>query len=693
MTYIPYDSRDPACKSPFGAVRQGTSVHFKVKLPRSIGCSYCRLFVVKDGGYCENRYDMYWCGMDENGQYEWWEYDFAPQDASLYWYRFDLTVKDGFCSIFKCGESAGQIGCGLDCWQLTVFDKDFSTPDWLRGGIIYQIFPDRFNNSGKEKKDVYTDRIMHKSWFEKQRWQPDPDGEYRNNDYFGGDLQGIEQKLDYIASLGVSCIYLNPIFEAHSNHRYNTASYERIDPLLGDVGDFQRLCMKADKLGIKIILDGVFSHSGSDSVYFNREGRYKTVGAFNSMESEYFEWYKFFEWPDKYDCWWGFRTLPDIDENNRSYLDYITGEGGILQKWIEKGASGWRLDVADELPNHFLEELRRAVKDKSPDALILGEVWEDASNKISYNSRRKFLLGRQLDTVMNYPFRRAVIDYIRESKSQELLDTVMRICENYPKPCVDILMNCLSTHDTERIVSAAAFGYQEGRDRQTQNGMKLSRAEKERVCRLVRLASVVQYTLPGVPSVYYGDEAAMEGGRDPFNRGTFPWDELRGIVINNGHKTDPEVLEICGDSFEHKDEERDTELTEWFRRLGTLRRSCDELCDGEFVPLRADGGFLQYMRAKGDHALLVTVNKGSEPVAMTIPDGYETVGQLMGQEKYLSRDAVRKIVGSSEIPSLEGLTKCGDEQQIPDDGGKSQLWLQGMDYRIIRLKKSEDPLN
>lgn len=272
---------------------------------------------------------------------------------------------------------------------------------------MYQIFPDRFCRSGEKHENVPTDRIIHENWEDTPFFRPDERGIIRNNDYFAGDFKGIESKLPYLQSLGVTCIYLNPVFESHENHRYSTACYEHIDPMLGTDEDFEHLCKQAKTYGIDIILDGVFSHTGADSIYFNKFGRYGDhEGAYRDPDSKYKNWYFFSRYPFDYESWWGITTLPNVNENNPDYTEYICGENGILQRWIDKGARGWRLDVADELPDEFLDNLNKAVKAKGNDKVIYGEVWEDASNKESYGVRRRYLIGGQLDSVMNYPSRK-----------------------------------------------------------------------------------------------------------------------------------------------------------------------------------------------------------------------------------------------------------------------------------------------
>ena len=318
----------------------------------------------------------------------------------------------------------------------------------------------------------FADRIYReKKDGEPYFWPNEQEDGYLNRDYFGGDFEGIRQKLPYLANLGVTCIYLNPIFEAHSNHRYNTADYLKPDPLLGTAEEFTRLCAEAKERGIRIILDGVFSHTGSDSLYFNREGRYGPGGAYRDRNSPYRSWYDF---DSGYNCgyrsWWGFESLPEVQEDDPSYVNFICGKGGVIDTWLNRGASGFRLDVADELPDEFIEKIRAAVKSHGNDKLLIGEVWEDATTKEAFGRRRTYLRGHGLDTTMNYPFRNLTIDFVRGADAAAVADGLMDIVENYPKPAVDCLMNFLSTHDTERAMTAISGEPANGRDRYWQSG-------------------------------------------------------------------------------------------------------------------------------------------------------------------------------------------------------------------------------
>ena len=448
---------------------------------------------------------------------------------------------------------------------------------------MYQIFPDRFFNSKTPKKNVPKSRVM-RDWGDTPFWKEEQMNGIWNNDYFGGDLKGIEKKLSYIADLGVTCIYLNPIFESHSNHRYDTADYEKIDSLLGDENDLKNLCKVAkEKYGISIILDGVFSHTGCDSRYFNMYSHYNDIGAYNSKESPYFSWYKFINWPDEYHSWWGIKLLPEVIEEDEGYRNYICGENGILKKWLRCGIAGYRLDVADELPDIFLDDLRKSVKSENENAIIIGEVWEDATNKFAYGQRRKYLLGEELDSVMNYPFADAILNFVRYSNGNAFFNAVLSIIENYPPQVLNVLMNHIGTHDTERAITRLAGENPDAHDRAWQfEHNTLSEFDYLKGISMMKIASLIQFTLPGVPSIYYGDEIGMQGMKDPFNRACMLWDKPN------------------------------EELLKWYKRLGQIRHSSKAFIDGDFEKLYCDGGVIAYSRNSEGDNVLVAINNSNE---------------------------------------------------------------------------------
>ncbi len=585
----PYFSRNKLYKSPFGAVDNGTAVTFRLILP--FDCSSAVVAIQRDGELQK----YYQLSKEETAEQDgvWWSCTLGPFSTGLYFYYFEFDTPFGHNVLYKGKTDGAVMNSPGTPYQLTVFDSGYTPPSRLCGGLIYQIFPDRFCKKG-DCENPFPERYIYKEFTGQPAFEQleKEGGRQLNNDYFCGNIQGIISKLDYLKSLGVSCIYLNPIFEAHSNHRYNTADYMKIDPLLGSEEDFKELCEKAQEQGIDILLDGVFSHTGEDSIYFNKKGRYRSLGAYQSEQSPYFGWYTFNSFPDDYKSWWGIKSLPEIREENEQYLEFITGKGGVVEKWLNLGAAGFRLDVADELPDIFLDRLNRSVKEAKKDALIIGEVWEDASTKESYGKRRRYLCGGQLDSVMNYPFYEAILAFLSGGDGDKLLESVWSIIENYPKHCVDLLMNHMGTHDTVRLITRLAGEPPKKGDRLWQSRQKLSDDRFKKGVTLQKLAAFLQYTLPGVPSLYYGDELGSEGYSDPFNRAPF------------------------------EPEKGNRELITFYKFLGSMRKN-EAFAGGEFIPVRCELGTFSFIRKKGRSAVLAAVNRWCEEESIPLPDGFE----------------------------------------------------------------------
>ena len=591
-----FNPKDRRYKSVNHALREGESVTLRLCMPRDFRCESARLVIHADGARA-HKLSMHWSGMCGEA-HEWWSAEFKAEQQGLYWYYFEYSVPYSGGEIRK-EENKAAITEEGEKWQITVYQKDFTTPEWMKGGIIYQIFPDRFAIGADGVQNPYADRIVRTDYENDPYWEP-VNGVY-NCDYFGGNLQGIREKLPYLKELGVSCIYLNPIFEAHSNHRYNTADYEKVDGMLGSEEDLKALCKAAKAVGIRVILDGVFSHVGQDSIYFNMYRRYAGDGAYNSKQSPYYPWFKFHHWPDDYESWWGIKLLPEIKEENPAFLDYICGENGIARRWLKAGISGWRLDVADELPDVFLDRLRAAVKAEDKDALLLGEVWEDATNKVAYSARRRYLLGEQLDCVMNYPFANAIIRFVREGESEAFFEVVEEICANYPPEALHTVMNHIGTHDTPRAITALAGEDSTGKGRQWQSCHALSPEQKREGVVRMKLASLLQFTLPGVPSIYYGDEIGMQGYSDPFNRRFFDW------------------------------KHRNKELLEWYKALGALRSASPVLARGLLRRVEAPQGVVCYIRKHKGHEMLVAVNRAAQQAVIDLPEEYENTPASLGK--------------------------------------------------------------
>lgn len=576
MEEVLFNSRHELDRLPLGAVTAGTALRLGVRIAEDAGVIGLNIQVTNDdsGEVTSLPMERVWT---ENGLSRF-EGSYTPNCTGLYWYHFIAQTDNGMINIGKRGNTAVFTADAPNPWQLTVFSDNYTTPDWIKGGVFYHIFVDRFFKAGNHPHKPGT--VFRSDWGGVPNYLPDENGTIRNNDFFGGDLDGVIMKLPYLSDLGVTCIYLSPIFEAASNHKYDTSDYMKIDPAFGNERTLKQLCDQADELGIKIICDGVFNHTGDDSVYFDRYGNYGSNGAYNSKQSPYYPWFSFSNWPEEYESWWGIKTLPQVNEDNPEFQYYILGDDGVLKHWMRTGISGWRLDVADELPEDFLRKLRESVKDENPEALIIGEVWEDATTKIAYGHRRHYFDGSQLDAVMNYPFKNAIIDYLRSGNSEYLAETVETICENYPKPALDSLMNGLGTHDTARILTVLGGKNYDTRDERA--NARLSAEEKALAKKKLTLAAVLQCTLPGVPCIYYGDEAGVEGYEDPFNRRCYPWGKA------------------------------DDEIQAMYREIIKIRRNSPVFSGGEYKTLSSDNGVYAFMRKKNGCRVLVAINVGQE---------------------------------------------------------------------------------
>ena len=563
-----FDPRDLNFKNPYGAVPSGTLVPFTLPPPRAGGFSRGRLTARFESRNNEEQIiPLPWVdsqlGVDQfRGTLDVGTY------VGLVWYSFVLEGLDG---------RRAELGP----YQLTVYQGEEAVPTWFGEGMTYQIFPDRFCRSRiPDPTGLVGGRTVHQNWEDEPVYRPDERGEIRNRDFFGGDFQGVISKLDDLKDLGVETLYFNPIFEAAENHRYGTADYDRIDPMLGCNEDFSRLCDEAHKRGMRVMLDGVFNHTGFVSRYFNGDGFYPDVGACQSWDSPYRSWFQFIRWPDQYESWWGIYSLPAVNESDPSYRRFIFGdEDSVVRRWLRAGADGWRLDVADELPDDFVAGIHAAARAEKPSAVVIGEVWEDGSTKVAYGVRRKHILGGHCDGLMNYPLRSAILSYFSGGKAEDFVSGMETIRENYPPFAFYSAMNSLGTHDTPRILTLLGVGG-ERRDqsRDWRANFRLEgdalRLAKERL----RAAALLLFCFPGSPTVYYGDEAGMEGFEDPFNRRTYPW----------GHE--------------------DQELLGWFKQLGALRKDHPALRRGTIRYVAADGPLLAFARADDGEEVLCVCN-------------------------------------------------------------------------------------
>lgn len=580
-----FDPRDLNFKNPYGAVPSGTVVCFTLRPPRAGGFSRGRLTARFESRNNEEQIiPLPWVdsqlGVDQfRGTLDVGTY------VGLVWYSFVLEGLDG---------RRAELGP----YQLTVYQGEEAVPTWFGEGMTYQIFPDRFCRSRiPDPTGLVGGRTVHQNWEDEPVYRPDEHGEIRNRDFFSGDFQGVISKLDELKELGVETLYFNPIFEAAENHRYGTADYDRIDPMLGCNEDFSRLCDEAHKRGMRVMLDGVFNHTGFVSRYFNGDGFYPDVGACQSWDSPYRSWFQFIRWPDQYESWWGIYSLPAVNESDPGYRRFIFGdEDSVVRRWLRAGADGWRLDVADELPDDFVAGIHAAARAEKPSAVVIGEVWEDGSTKVAYGVRRKHILGGHCDGLMNYPLRSAILSYFSGGKAEDFVSGMETIRENYPPFAFYSAMNSLGTHDTPRILTLlGAGGERRDQSRDWRANFRLEgdalRLAKERL----RAAALLLFCFPGSPTVYYGDEAGMEGFEDPFNRRTYPW----------GHE--------------------DQELLAWFKQLGALRKTHPALRRGTIRYVAAEGPLLAFARADDGEEILCVCNAGDGPVTLPLPGNTASV--------------------------------------------------------------------
>lgn len=569
--YILHDSHSLNFRSPFGAVTLGTEVTINIEVEN---CEGVFLELIHFKGFCES-IPMERKTEEEGQDNHTYSAVIKTQDTGLLNYFFTIKRYGETLYYGNNAEGLGGKGClqkyDPKPFQITVY-KDFKVPSWYKEGIIYQIFVDRFCNGNEDghidnpKKNSF----IYGDWYDEPMYIRNSSGDIERWEFFGGNLQGVINKLPLIKSLGVTTIYLNPIFESPSSHKYDAADYKSIDPMFGNDEKFKELCSKALELNIRVVLDGVFSHTGSDSIYFNRYGNYSELGAYESKESPYYNWYKFRNHPNDYDCWWGFVNQPNVDELNPDYMNFIINdEDSVISKWMSLGASGWRLDVADELPDKFIKALKKKMKEVKEDSVLIGEVWEDASNKVAYDVKREYFFGDELDSVTNYPFRDSVLGFLKgDIDAHNIIRKLMSLYENYPREAFYSSMNTLGTHDTERLLTALQKG----------------KEHKEEGEALLKLAIAFQMTFPGVPLIYYGDEAGLQGGADPKNRKAYPWGRENKEVFN------------------------------WYKVMTSLRTNHEVFQKGEFKFYDVHKDVLCFERSLENTTALVMINRASQDI-------------------------------------------------------------------------------
>lgn len=559
-----FDSKNLCCKSPFGAVSNEQNIVFKIFCKNGVFINKAQIQFFNEEIEGAILYPLdYICTRGDESEFSTM---LKLPVAGLYWYRFLIDSEIGIIT-------KNHDGCD---YQLTVFDKNYITPDSFKGGVIYHIFVDRFCKG--QDDGVFFDKIGTLKTWDSPLTLVDDDGVYRANDFYGGNLQGIIDKLDYLKDLGITILYLSPIFKSSSNHRYDTGDYFDIDPLLGTDGKFEELIKKAQQYGMMVMLDGVFNHTGSDSRYFNKFGAYNSIGAYQSKSSEYYDWYTFYDFPQNYHCWWGVTVCPTISKKAKGFRDMLLKEGGVIDKWSKLGVRAWRLDVVDELDEGLVVGIRKSIKAVSPDNLLIGEVWEDASNKISYGYRRHYFQGEELDGVMNYPFKEAVLNFVMGGKSQFFESEVMKVVENYPKQSLDATMTLIDSHDTIRAITLFGNINSNNMSKSEKRDFKMSEENYDYAKQTLKMASTLQFLLPGIPSIYYGDEGGLQGFEDPMNRMPMPWNNL------------------------------DEEILEHYKVLGKIRKDFKSIVCGGIKFESQEENLLVFKRFENDNEIVVIAN-------------------------------------------------------------------------------------
>ena len=535
-----------------------------------------------------------WCDFIDGYDIFTFDISTANLGEGLYFYRvvFSTTFGDIFCYP-EYGGIRFSKECPEKLFQFSVSNFKYPLPNELLGGIIYHIFVDRFSRGGEVL--VKEGALLVDDWSEGVPEYPEYPGAYmKNNTFWGGTLYGVISKLDYISSLGVTAIYLSPIFDSPSNHKYDTSDYLTVDSMFGGIKALNNLIEEARRRNIGIILDGVFNHTGSDSIYFNREGRFKSIGAYQSKSSPYYSWYDFSEYPNKYTSWWDIDILPRINTQIDECCNYFVGEGGVIDYYSSLGILGFRLDVADELSDEFIKKIKACLARNVDAPVLYGEVWEDASNKIAYGIRKRYFLGGELDGVMNYPLRRGIINFLKNGATEEIRYALTDVINNAPERIANMQMNFLGTHDTERILTALiaddiALPNSEKRvKRMSDDDMLLALTR-------LKLAFAILMTLPGVPSIFYGDEAGLEGYSDPFNRMPYPW------------------------GSENED------LLSYVKTLGKIRRDNFVYRSGIFKLLHLSSERLIFSRCDDDSVLITFINNSAKDFEITFDEEFHSV--------------------------------------------------------------------
>ena len=573
---------------------EGNLYKITIQIPMDLGWIEDVKFILEDE-FNKRKINMKYFTQNENMAY--FIAETFIETKAIYHYYFSCKANGNFIYLKHKNKGNNKLIDNDEKWKLSV---NFDVPDWAKGKIMYHIFLDRFNRGSNEPMKPIIRRSIHESWDEDMQIGPDQNGIW-NNDFYGGDLKGIEDKLDYIKSLGVDIIYLSPIVQSQSNHRYDAADYEVVDPYAGNNDDLKNLCEKAHNLDIKIVLDAVFNHTGNDSKYFNEYGTYNTIGAYQSKDSIYSSFYRKHEENGQivYDYWWGMKNLPECDGYAKKWIDYITGVGGIIDKWFELGIDGLRLDVADELNDDFIKLIRKAVKRNKKDGFIIGEVWK---NPMRMN-RQYISSAKSMDTVMNYLLIDALLRYFKYADVNKLKDILNEILTEYPDDTIKTLMNFTSTHDITRVINLLGTDefqkYGEWAwdlNNSDYNWCKNYHLNDNQYNQGKKLLEPYIFTLtffPGILSIFYGDEIGLDGMGNLPNRKPFP---------KTNH--DDQILDI-------------------FKKSGNIRINETFLRNADTNIKNINSKHFIFERKDHNHKMLIFVSRVEENQNIIVPEEYQ----------------------------------------------------------------------
>lgn len=570
-----YNSRDEQYKKPWGAVTAGSEVMFTLET-KANDLEKANLVLTRQKitgqqddivNLDKQVYAMEKTAVSPDGARDYWAVNIKFDDKNVYTYYFEAidgndtvlytnntdpipTPNNRINGVNGIGEALrladeGVTEKDISYYRLTVYDSSFSVPDWSKDIVYYFIFPDRFKNGDKSNdpkvgvRKFYgnKDIVFHQNWLDKPYTKDSGVKNFEGgNDFFGGDIAGVIQKLDYLKDLGINTIYMTPLFQSPSNHKYDTADFKKIDEAFGTNETYKQLLDEAHKKGIRVIFDASLNHSGADSLYMDRYGKYHSHGAFEKerirKDSPYYDWYIFdekFTNPDQAYAQWANPTLAVFNKSSESYKNFAyKGKDSITQFWMKYGIDGWRMDVVPYVPDDFWREWHKTVKSINPDSFTVAEVWWDTS---------KYYLGDMFDSGMNYVFRQAVFDYVDGKDARKALNLFEMLRENYPAPAFYSTMNLLSSHDAPRAIFH--FGYKD--DAVPQQEIQIAKNK-------LLLATFIQMTYPGAPAIYYGDEVGVTGGEDPGCRATYPWKEEGGNFDENLLSRFKELIKLRNDN-------------------------------------------------------------------------------------------------------------------------------------------------